>query len=115
MNTAVVRRGIRGNSAAKTGGPVATMPALSRAKPSVMNAAQHTSGFCSLQPLFRIGCDHQPVKLVPTVALAVALILADHFFFAARYRQAAWAQLKVAGEHINTELARWSPGMFSRL
>jgi len=42
------------------------------------------------------------------------IILADHFLFEGRYREATWLQLRLAGEHINAELARLSPTMFGR-
>jgi hypothetical protein len=44
----------------------------------------------------------------------VAFILADHFLFEGRYREAALVQLKLGADYLNTELARLSPAMFGR-
>jgi hypothetical protein len=54
------------------------------------------------------------VKPMRLAVLAMVLILADHFFFEGRYREAAWLELRGLGNYINTELVRLSPGLFDR-
>jgi len=54
------------------------------------------------------------VKPIRLAVLAVVLILADHFFFEGRYREAAWLAVRGLGDSINAELVRLSPGLFDR-
>jgi hypothetical protein len=44
--------------------------------------------------------------------LALALMLGDQFLFEGRYRDAAWYQLRAAGDHLNAELGRINPARF---
>jgi hypothetical protein len=44
----------------------------------------------------------------------VAFLVADHFLFEGRYREAAWVQVKLGADYLNTELARLSPALFGR-
>jgi|GEM_PF-6151551 len=54
----------------------------------------------------------KPIRLA--ILGLVAFIVADHFLFEGRYREAAWVQLKLGADYLNAELARLSPATFGR-
>jgi hypothetical protein len=68
----------------------------------------------AVYPSFSIAAVAWGVKPMRLAVLAMVLILADHFFFEGRYREAAWLELRGLGDRINAELVRWSPGLLGR-
>ena len=51
----------------------------------------------------------KPMRLA---VLGLALVLGDQFLFEGRYRDAAWFQLRAAGDHLNAGLGRIDPARF---